>query len=79
MRTYLLSGETLKSIGKGALGAITFSAYNRYSTNKLMELHMEQLRLQNKYYIDKQEARHKNELKELADRYSRKSIQYSEI
>jgi hypothetical protein len=79
MRTYLLSGETLKSIGQGALGAITFSAYNRYSTNKLMELHMEQLRLQNKYYIDKQEIRHKAELKELTERFSRQPKQFSEI
>ena len=79
MKTYLLSGETLKSIGKGALGAITFSAYNRYSTNKLMELHMEQLRLQNKYYIDKQEAKHKAEMKELSERLYRQPKQFSEL
>lgn len=65
MRTYLLSSDMLKSIGQGALGAMTFCAYNRYSTIKIMELDTEKQKIQNKYYIDKMEARHKEELLEL--------------
>ena len=47
MRTYLLSADILKSIGQGALGAMTFCAYNRYSTIKLMELDTEKQKIQN--------------------------------
>ena len=38
-KTYLLSTDTLKTIGQGALGAMTFGAYHQYTTNKIMELH----------------------------------------
>jgi len=36
--TYLLSMDTLKTMGQGALGAMTFGAYHQYTTNKIMEL-----------------------------------------
>jgi hypothetical protein len=29
-KTYLLSGETLKTFGQGALGAMTFGAYHHF-------------------------------------------------
>ncbi len=39
--TYLLSMDTLKTMGQGALGAMTFGAYHQYTTNKIMELNNE--------------------------------------
>ena len=38
-KTYLLSSDTLKTFGQGALGAMTFGAYHQYTTNKIMELY----------------------------------------
>lgn len=37
-KTHLVSGETLKTISQGALGAMTFGVYHQYTTNKIMEL-----------------------------------------
>ena len=52
-KTYLISGETLKTIGQGALGAMTFGAYHQYTTNKIMELNNEKVEIQHKYFMDK--------------------------
>jgi TolA-binding protein len=60
-KTYLLSLDTLKTMGQGALGAMTFGAYHQYTTNKIMELNNEKMALQNKYFIDQQ----KQEMNEL--------------
>jgi hypothetical protein len=38
MSKTLISGETLKTIGQVALGAMTFGAYHQFTTNKMMEL-----------------------------------------
>jgi hypothetical protein len=40
-KTYLLSFETFKTIGQGALGAMTFGAYHQFVTNKIMDLNNE--------------------------------------
>jgi hypothetical protein len=40
-KRYLLSMDTLKTIGQGALGAITFGIYHRSTTNKMMEINNE--------------------------------------
>ena len=37
-KQYWISTDTLTTIGKGALGAMTFGAYHQYNTNKIMEL-----------------------------------------
>lgn len=37
-RNYLLSLDTLKTIYKGALGAMSFGAYHQFTSNKIMEL-----------------------------------------
>jgi len=43
--TYLLSLDTLKTIGQGALGAMTFGAYHQYTTNKIMEMNNDNIKL----------------------------------
>jgi len=52
-KTYLMSMDTLKSIGNGALGALTFGAYNLYLTTKTMELNNEINAVKHKYEMDK--------------------------
>ena len=64
-KTYLLSGETLKTFGQGALGAMTFGAYQQYTTNKIMELNNEKVEIQHKYFMDKMETQHKKEMTEM--------------
>ena len=43
-KTYLISYENLKTMAQGALGAMTFGAYNQFTTNKMMELNNEQMK-----------------------------------
>jgi len=69
-KTYLLSLDTLKTMGQGALGAMTFGAYHQYTTNKIMELTNEKMALQNKYFID-QQKQEMNELNEKIDKMER--------
>jgi uncharacterized membrane protein YebE (DUF533 family) len=64
-KTYLLSGETLKTFGQGALGAMTFGAYHQYTTNKIMELNNEKVEIKHKYFMDKMETQHKKEMTEM--------------
>ena len=52
-KTYLLSLDTLKTIGQGALGAMTFGAYHQYTTNKIMELNNEKMDLQHRQEMNK--------------------------
>ena len=61
-KTQLISGETLKTISQGALGAMTFGAYHQYTTNKIMELNNEKVEIQHKYFMDKMENQHKKEM-----------------
>lgn len=58
MSKTLISGETLKTIGQGALGAMTFGAYHQFTTNKLMELNNEKIEIQHKYFMDKMENKY---------------------
>lgn len=64
-KTDVLSSDILKIISQGALGAMTFGAYHQYTTNKLMELNNEKQELQQKYFMDKMDNRHKTEMNEL--------------
>lgn len=67
--THLISGETLKTIGQGALGAMTFGAYHQYTTNKIMELNNEKVEIQYKYFMDKMENQHKKEMIEIENQH----------
>jgi hypothetical protein len=67
-KTDVLSCDTLKIIIQGALGAMTFGAYHQYTTNKIMELHNEKQQLQQKYFMDKMDNRHKTEMNELREK-----------
>ena len=69
--TYLLSGETLKTITQGALGAMTFGAYHQYTTNKIMDLNNEKQELQQKYFIEKMENLHRIEMEELREKINK--------
>jgi len=70
-KTYLLSSDTLKTISQGALGAMTFGAYHQYTTNKIMELNNEKQELQQKYFMDKMENKHKTEMDELREKLNK--------
>lgn len=67
----VLSCDTLKIISQGALGAMTFGAYHQYTTNKLMELNNEKQELQQKYFMDKMDNRHKTEMNELREKINK--------
>lgn len=54
-KTYLLSLDTLKTIGQGALGAMTFGAYHQFTTNRMMDM---------------MERNHKKEIDELREKIS---------
>jgi len=60
-KTPLISGETLKTFGQGALGAITFGAYYQYTSNKMMELNNEKIEIRHKYL----ENQYKKEMNEM--------------
>lgn len=68
-KTHLISGETLKTISQGALGAMTFGAYHQYTTNKIMELNNEKIEIQHKYFMDKMENQHKKEMIEMENQH----------
>ena len=44
----IISLDTLKTIGQGALGAMTFGAYHQFTSNKMMELNNQMMELNNK-------------------------------
>jgi signal transduction histidine kinase len=67
-KTYLISGETLKTFGQGALGAMTFGAYHQYTTNKIMELNNENVEIKHKYFMDKMETQHKKEMGDMENK-----------
>ena len=68
-KTHLISGETLKTISQGALGAMTFGAYHQYTTNKIMELNNEKVEIHHKYFMDKMENQHKKEMIEMENQH----------
>ena len=68
-KTQLISGETLKTISQGALGAMTFGVYHQYTTNKIMELNNEKVEIQHKYFMDKMENQHKKEMIEMENQH----------
>ena len=68
-KTHLISGETLKTISQGALGAMAFGAYHQYTTNKIMELNNEKVEIQHKYFMDKMENQHKKEMIEMENQH----------
>lgn len=65
-KTYLLSFETLKTFGNGALGAMTFGAYHQYTTNRIIDLNNEKIALQQKI----QEEQHKRDMSEIMKQHA---------
>ena len=63
----MISAESLKTIGQGALGAMTFGIYHQIVTNKMMELNNEKMELKQKIYIDN----HNREINELKDKINK--------
>ncbi len=61
-KAQIITGETLKTFGQGALGAMTFGAYHQYTTNKIMDLNNEKVEIQHRYFMEKMESSHKNEM-----------------
>ena len=70
-KTHVISGETLKTIRQGALGAMTFGAYHQYTTNKIMELNNEKVEIQHKYFMDKMETQHKKEMNDMENQHKK--------
>jgi uncharacterized membrane protein YebE (DUF533 family) len=68
-KTPLISGETFKTIGQGALGAMTFGAYHQYTSNKIMELNNEKVEIQHKFFMDKMENQHKKGMIKMKNQY----------
>ena len=66
-KTHILSGDTLKTMLQGALGAMSFGVYHQFTTNKMMELNNEKQNLLHKYLMDK----HQNEIDELKERINK--------
>ena len=60
-KTPLISLETLKTIGQGALGAMTFGVYNQYNSNKIMELNNEKIKMEHHQMMDKMQLQHERE------------------
>ena len=63
----MISAESLKTIGQGALGAMTFGIYHQIVTNKMMELNNEKMELKQKFYIDN----HNREIIEFKDKINK--------
>ena len=70
-KTQLITSETLKTIGQGALGAMSFGAYHQYTTNRIMDLNNEKMNIQHKYYMHRMENQHKQEMKEMTDKLAK--------
>lgn len=70
-KTDVLPSDILKIISQGAIGAMTFGAYHQYTTNKLIELNNEKQELQQTYFMDKMDNRHKTEMNELREKLNK--------
>jgi len=70
-KTQLITSETLKTIGQGALGAMSFGAYHQYTTNRIMDLNNEKLNIQHKHDMDRMENQHRQEMKEMTDKLAK--------
>ena len=70
-KTQLITVETLKTVGQGALGAMTFGAYHQYTTNRIMDLNNEKMNIQHRYDMDRMENQHRQEMKEMTDKLAK--------
>jgi hypothetical protein len=66
-KTYILSGDTFKTMLQGALGAMSFGVYHQFTTNKMMELNNEKQELLHRYLMDK----HQTEIDELKEQINK--------
>jgi hypothetical protein len=67
--------ETLTTICEGALGGISFGAYHHYTTNKMMELNNEKIKIQQKCFMDKMENNHKTDMIEMENNHKTDMIE----
>ena len=77
-KTQLITMDTLRTIGQGALGAMTFGAYHQYTTNRIMDLNNEKVDIKHKYFMDRMEAQHKQEMNEMTDKLNKLELLISE-
>ena len=70
-KTYIFSGDTLKTMLQGSLGAMSFGVYHQFTTNKMMELNNEKQEILHKYFMDKQQTEI-DELKEQINKLNNK-------
>ena len=66
-KTYIFSGDTLKTMLQGALGAMSFGVYHQFTTNKMMELNNEKQDVLHRYLMDK----HQTEIDELKEQINK--------
>lgn len=77
------SVNDIKIICQGALGAMTFGAYHQYTTNKIMEINNNYMRIENERKIELMKSEHNkqieilsNEIKKLQD-YNKKWFHFN--
>jgi len=70
-KTNLLSLDTLKTMGIGALGAIIFGIYHLYTTNKIIELNNTKRELQFEKFMDKMDRHRQYEIDELKNKINK--------
>ncbi len=61
--------DALKTILQGALGAVTFGAYHQFTTNKIMELNNENMKLQHTQDMKNLKDEHNREMEKLNEKY----------
>lgn len=64
-KTYLMTYDTIKTIGQGALGAMTFGAYHQFTTNKMMEMNNKMMEIKIEHQLQENDLKHREEIKEL--------------
>ena len=62
---YILSLDTLKTMGQGALGAMTFGMFHQFTTNKIIEINNEKIRLEQ----EQMRNEHNRQISELKNSY----------
>jgi hypothetical protein len=66
-KTHIFSGDTLKTMLQGALGAMSFGVYHQFTTNKMMELNNEKQDILHRYLMDK----HQSEIDDLKEQINK--------
>jgi hypothetical protein len=62
--------DALKTILQGALGSVTFGAYHQFTTNKIMELNNENMKIQHTQDMKNLKDEHNREMEKLNEKYN---------